>query len=52
MQSGLAGQNLGECFNPPRCGGLLCNAPKGAEEKLPILRYVLPTFLPTVRNMS
>jgi hypothetical protein len=24
-------------FNPPRCGGLLCNAPKGAEEKLAIL---------------
>ncbi|MDR1141820.1 MAG: hypothetical protein LBL62_09020 [Planctomycetaceae bacterium] len=24
-------------FTPPRCGGLLCNAPKGAGEKLAIL---------------
>jgi hypothetical protein len=24
-------------FHPPRCGGLACVAPKGAEEKLAIL---------------
>jgi hypothetical protein len=25
------------CFNPPHCGGLLCNAPKGAGKELAIL---------------
>ncbi|MDR1140756.1 MAG: hypothetical protein LBL62_03620 [Planctomycetaceae bacterium] len=33
MQSGLALPFQGEIyggFNPPRCGGLLCNTPKGA----------------------
>jgi hypothetical protein len=32
----LSGRLLGNCY-PPRCGGLLCVAPKGAEEKLAIL---------------
>ncbi|MDR1140296.1 MAG: hypothetical protein LBL62_01295 [Planctomycetaceae bacterium] len=51
---------VGRDYYPPRCGGLLCVAPKGAEEKLailpdikiPMLMYVLPTFLLMVRNMS
>ncbi|MDR1140799.1 MAG: hypothetical protein LBL62_03835 [Planctomycetaceae bacterium] len=33
MQSGLALPFQGDCWGgtyPPRCGGLLCNAPKGA----------------------
>jgi hypothetical protein len=50
----LSGRRVIES-HPPRCGGLACVAPKGAEEKLailldikiPILMYV---FLPTVRK--
>jgi hypothetical protein len=37
----LSGRNLGVCFNPPCCGGLLGNALKRRRKKLAILRNVL-----------
>ncbi|MDR1141719.1 MAG: hypothetical protein LBL62_08500 [Planctomycetaceae bacterium] len=35
----LQGEIMGG-FNPPRCGGLLCNAPKGAEKTLQSYRKI------------